>query len=411
MTMVSKIRTTLLFVLLSLCEYISGQSFPSGCSYSSATGTPGIFTCDFASVTLPLTFSTFSSPYPQRLVINNIDGQLPASSPSASFSGFSSMSTANLDTNYPASLEVKCTTNGNLVLFAGTFSGLSYMQELKITNCIMSGGLPNNVFSDFGDLDSLIIDGGSISSLNADSLSGLNITKLSIPNAMGMFAMTNLALSTNTFPSGFFYPLSKVKSIVLDNLATSSALSLPADTFTQNTMMETLSLSHNSLTSLPNNVLSTLGALNYLNLTGNNWECTCDNLWILTTISTKAIDVVGGIVCSSPSDYEDKRATTYYYNVCPQDDACQGTPGIVAYNTCIPAWQLANYALLILVLILSALGLGLIIGTRVSLRSARLKLEMKKKSSWLKVQEAMRRGGGGQKPPASTGPPKNAGWI
>ncbi|XP_033764302.1 leucine-rich repeat transmembrane protein FLRT1-like isoform X2 [Pecten maximus] len=353
MTMVSKIRTTLLFVLLSLCEYISGQSFPSGCSYSSATGTPGIFTCDFASVTLPLTFSTFSSPYPQRLVINNIDGQLPASSPSASFSGFSSMSTANLDTNYPASLEVKCTTNGNLVLFAGTFSGLSYMQELKITNCIMSGGLPNNVFSDFGDLDSLIIDGGSISSLNADSLSGLNITKLSIPNAMGMFAMTNLALSTNTFPSGFFYPLSKVKSIVLDNLATSSALSLPADTFTQNTMMETLSLSHNSLTSLPNNVLSTLGALNYLNLTGNNWECTCDNLWILTTISTKAIDVVGGIVCSSPSDYEDKRATTYYYNVCPQDDACQGTPGVVLGGECITYPMLfgdggANLVILIL---------------------------------------------------------------
>ncbi|XP_060075680.1 phospholipase A2 inhibitor beta-like [Ylistrum balloti] len=406
-----KLQWTLLVSLLSLCDFISGQSFPSGCAYSSATGTPGIFTCDFASVTLPLTFNTFSSPYPQRLVINNVDGQLPASSPTATFSGFNSMSIANLDTNYPASLEIKCASNGNLVLFAGTFSGLGYIQELKITNCVLSGGLANNVFADFGDLDSLIIDGGSINGLNADSLSGLNITRLAIPNALGMFAMMNLALDTNTFPSGFFYPLSKVKAIILDNLSTSSALSLPTDTFTQNTNLETLSLSYNSLTRLPNNVLSTLGALSFLNLTGNRWECTCENLWILTTISTQNIDVVGGMVCDSPSDYQDKRATTYYYNMCPQDDACAGTPGIVAYNSCITAWQLANYALLILVLILSALGLGLIIGTRTSLRSARLKLEMKKKSSWLKVQEAMRRGGGGQKPPASTGPPKNAGWI
>ncbi|XP_069119232.1 reticulon-4 receptor-like 2 isoform X2 [Argopecten irradians] len=335
MAKVSKFGAASLIVLLSLCQYISGQSFPTGCSYSSATGIPGIFTCDFASVTLPLAFADFSSPYPQRLVINNVDGQLPASSPSATFSGFNSMSTANLDTNYPASLEIKCATNGNLVLFAGTFSGLSYMQELKITNCVMSGGLPNNVFSDFVELDSLIIDGGSIASLNADSLSGLNITRLSIPNAIGMFAMINIALGTNTFPSGFFYPLSDVRSVVLDNLATSSALTLPIDTFTQNTKMETLSLSHNSLTSLPDNVLSTLDALSYLNLTGNNWECTCDNLWILNTIRTKAIDVLGGIVCSSPSDYQDKRGTTYYYNMCPQSDACNGTPGLILGGECI----------------------------------------------------------------------------
>ncbi|XP_021342516.1 leucine-rich repeat and immunoglobulin-like domain-containing nogo receptor-interacting protein 2 isoform X2 [Mizuhopecten yessoensis] len=353
MTTISKFGRTLLVVLFLLCDFISGQSFPSGCAYSSTTGIPGIFTCDFTTVTLPLTFNTFSSPYPQRLVINNVDGQLPASSPSASFSGFSSMSTANLDTNFPASLEIKCVSNGNLLLFAGTFSGLSYMQELKITNCILSGGLPNNVFSDFGDLDSLIIDGGSINGLNADSLSGLNITKLSIPNALGMFAMMNLALNTNTFPSGFFYPLSKVKAIILDNLSTSSAMSLPTDTFTQNTNVETLSLSHSSLTSLENNVLSSLGALNYLNLTGVKWACTCDSLWILSTISTESINAIGGPVCDTPSDYQDKRATTYYYNMCPQDDACRGTPGVVLGGECITYAMLfgdggANVAILII---------------------------------------------------------------
>lgn len=209
------------------------------CTWTDYGVTP-IFECDFSLITLPLYYSQFT-PLPQRLKIFNVNGQLPYNSPTPSFTGWSSFTTGSIDSNYPVSLEIVCTSGGSLILFAGTFTDMSHVQEVKISNCLLAGGLPNNVFSDFVELDSLIIDGGSITGLNYGALSGLNIsTNLNIPSPKGLFAMTNLEIDTTTFPAGFFYPIDMAHSIILDNIATPTTgyLSMPKDTFTQNTAMK-----------------------------------------------------------------------------------------------------------------------------------------------------------------------------
>jgi hypothetical protein len=134
-------KLTVFSVLLTFsCIQQTSGAAPSGCALNEVISLIGRFDCDFNSITFPLTMTDFSSPDPQRLRIYNVSGTFP----SPSFSGFNTFNTGTIDTDYPASLEIECVNGGTLDINAGTFTGMSYLQEFYITNCVISD-LPDNV--------------------------------------------------------------------------------------------------------------------------------------------------------------------------------------------------------------------------------------------------------------------------
>ncbi|KAJ8320123.1 hypothetical protein KUTeg_001710 [Tegillarca granosa] len=358
---------------------------PTGCTYDSSDSV-GIYTCDFTAITLPLTYSGFS-PAPQRLVINKIDGSLGSGS---TFSGFSSFSSASLDKNYIASLDLQCSTSAtvSLTIAAGTFTDMSYVQKLTITNCRISN-LPADVFLDFGQLDTLIITGGQIDAMDAGAFNNIDIGKLDlIPQAAGLLELSNLVMPSTTLTTGIFTSLVNVSHIKLDNIGLTAVV---AADFSSNTGLHTLTVSNNAITTIPTGFFTGLDGIAIVDFSGTSWDCSCTNLWFLTFADTNGIEIQGGANCGSPSSHA----------------------RIALGTSCMPIWDLIGYIILVIALVISCVALGLICHTRRQLLTAKNKLATKKNTSWNKVQEAMkRRGGAGQKPPAaSTQPNKGKGWV
>ena len=270
---------------------------PTGCSYDSSDSSTGIYTCTWGSYTPPLTFNTFSDPYPQRLIIAGVSGTMTSGS---SFSGFSSFASNLLDLDYSASLEIVCSSGGSLTISSGTFTDMGYLQELKISNCDIAS-LPSSVFTNIGTLDSLTIQGGSIASLAADSLTGLTITPLDVPIPSAALVMKNTAITGNAIPVGMLNGLTAAKSVQLDNLGLTS---IDNTLLSLNTALTSLSLANNGFTSIESALISTLDGLSSFDLGGLAFDCSCTNLWILTYATANRIALPSGIVCNSPTDYQ-----------------------------------------------------------------------------------------------------------
>ncbi|KAJ8320464.1 hypothetical protein KUTeg_002051 [Tegillarca granosa] len=274
----------------------SESTVPSGCSYDS-TDSVGIYTCDFSQLGFPLVYYGFS-PAPQRLKLKNINGNLPGS---GTFSGFSSYSSASFDTNYASSLELECITSAaaSLTITGTTFSGMGYVQQLKIKNCYTSS-FPTSVFSNIIEVDSLIITGGTAAGLASDSFTGLSIKNLSVPNSQSLFEMSNTVLPGGTLPANLLSGFTDVKQIVLDNVGLTS---ISASDLSSNTMLTYLSLKHNSFTTIPSDLFTGLDGLNLLDVTGIDWDCSCDNLWFLEYAITNGIEITEGVICNTPTSY------------------------------------------------------------------------------------------------------------
>lgn len=284
---------------LTLLTWQAQAAAPTGCTYSTDTGSRGLYTCDFAVMTLPATYSTFTSPIPQRLKIRNINGNLPVTSPTKSFNGFNSYSTASHDSDYTAYLELECSTGsptGQAIISTGTFLQMSYLEELHIRNCRLTNGLPEYVFSDIQSLNILTIEGGSIAATSANSMANFNITVSStLSKSRGVLNFTNVGVTGGTFTAGFFFHLTTIDTIILDN---NGLTSLEASTFSQNTKLRRLILRNNPLTSIPKNLFSGLDALTYVELSGLSLSCSCENVWFIKHFLDNNITVGDGAVCS-----------------------------------------------------------------------------------------------------------------
>ena len=250
-------------LLLLVSHGALSQTMKTGCTYDNTAGSIGVFSCDFTLVTFPLSYSEFNNPRAQRLRIFNVDGELKDSGPKT-FSGFTSMS--SLDPDYTAYLEIECSsgsTPGALILSTGTFTDMGYLQELYIRNCRWEAGITANLFSNLNSLHILTIEGGNIASTVGDSFTSFTIDKSStLRRASAILNFTNVALTQNTFASGFFYPLTSVETIIISNVGMSS---LDRSEFSQNTKLQNLVMSYNTYTSLPNNMFADLKMLQVSN--------------------------------------------------------------------------------------------------------------------------------------------------
>uniref|UniRef100_A0A8W8K7M8 Uncharacterized protein n=1 Tax=Magallana gigas TaxID=29159 RepID=A0A8W8K7M8_MAGGI len=288
------------------------------------------------------------------------------------FSGFSSASTATFDSSYSHSLTINCKAGiSSFTLAANSFSQFPNLQVLEFVKCPITS-IPANAFPGHY-LDHLIFTGGKIDSVDANAFSGLNISKLSIPGAVG-------AASVNTITVGHVGNITNLRH---------------------------LSLSENLITNLTSGIFTNLKSLAYLDLRENKFTCTCTDLWFLKYVADNFITMLGGPVCDTPASHNNKRVTVYDSEICAVEDVCGDTVGIAMSGNCIPLYQMMSFIMLIIILIMSCVALGCICKSRKDLTRIQRRMKNKRASSWNRVQEAMKqRSGAKQKPPVG----KN-GWV
>ncbi|CAC5394120.1 unnamed protein product [Mytilus coruscus] len=336
----------------------------------------------------------FSSPDPQRIRVYNVSGTLN----SPSFSGFSSFNTGTIDTDYPTLLEIECVNGGTLDISAGTFTGMDYIQEFYISNCVISD-LPDNVFADFGTLNYFKIEGGSIGATQTNSLNGLNVARFSSPSPLGTFIIYNSPMNTGTLASGFLNPLTTVTTIMLKNIGLNS---IEANMFSQNTLVRNLSIAGNNFQELPNNIFSGLDALMFLDMSDVPFNCSCSNVWFFDYLVEHKISIIGAAVCSEPSLYNLQRATIFQDENCPYDP-CGKMPGNNADPRCHTIFQVFGYVVTCGSLLVALTAIYLYLNTRLHIAMPKFRLEQKKKNAWIKVQDSLYKGVVNMIPPASTG--------
>lgn len=273
---------------------------PTGCTYDASTI---LYTCSARLWALPLTFTDFPV-QPQRLLLKDVSGELPATAPSGpTFSGFNAINTASFDARYSPSLTIMCYVNGILIITKDAFSDLGWVEEMSIIDCDIAS-LPTAVFEHIGNVNSFTIEGGSISNMVAESFKGLNVQKIaSAPTPKGEFIIRNSKMTSGQLASGALFMTNNASTVVLDNL---SLTSISKTVFSGVPNLQTISLSSNSVSSLGNNLFSALSKLSNVNVWSTNWHCSCENLWFISYTKKNNITLDGDIICASPSSYEGK---------------------------------------------------------------------------------------------------------
>ena len=114
------------FFYFGLMTQIRTLTVPVGCVYDA-----GMFTCDFTTA-LPLNVSLFD-PRPQRLKLTNINGSFTADDAR----DFDSMTSSVFNANYAPTLEMECSSGGDLILNASSFTGLFKDREREKKKCFI----------------------------------------------------------------------------------------------------------------------------------------------------------------------------------------------------------------------------------------------------------------------------------
>ncbi|XP_052097361.1 uncharacterized protein LOC127732368 [Mytilus californianus] len=288
------------FYFTLLFQIINGTS-PTGCSYDSAFSSTGIYTCVFGSYTEPLTYSGFSSPLPQRLMITNLNGNLPASG--SAFSGFSSFTSGLFDKNYPAYLDLVCTTSGSITLTTSTFTDMSYLQEVKFSYCNIVS-LSNGMLGPFGSLNSLIFEHGSIASYSADFLTSVTIEPLAVAEPTGELIIKDCSITPTTIPAGVFDGQTSIRTIKLDKAGVTA---IDASAFSLTTQLNYISLVDNSITSLESNLFTSIKSLSSIDLGGLAYDCSCSNLDVLTYSNENSVKLPSDLICNTPASYQENK--------------------------------------------------------------------------------------------------------
>ncbi|XP_063418414.1 uncharacterized protein LOC134701207 [Mytilus trossulus] len=330
-------------------------SNPTGCTYSTDIL---LYSCDSRLWVLPLDYSQFTV-QPQRLLIKDMSGELAASAPNGPvFSGFSAINTALFDVRFPPSLHIMCVANGFLMMVKDAFQDFGWVEELIIQDCdILS--LPAQVFAHFGDLNSLIIEGGSMDAMVADTFYGLNVNKMSSAvTPKGELILRNTEIIGGALPYGGLFTQSNVSTIVLDNIHLSS---LRTDTFYNNLKLTNLSISYNALTSIPDNLFIQSQSLQYVRIYGIPWACACSSLGFIPYVINNNITLEGDIICTSPANYANQRAAVYYVTNCISYDVCAGQTGFVSGGKCITVLDIISYVLFVLNTIIACIAFGLVL--------------------------------------------------
>uniref|UniRef100_K1Q5U9 Uncharacterized protein n=1 Tax=Magallana gigas TaxID=29159 RepID=K1Q5U9_MAGGI len=358
----------------------------------------GLYTCDFASITLPLPYINFSNPEPQRLVIYDVTGDLSATQLVSGFSAFN-YSAVNADyTNY---LEIACKTGGSLQISSTMFTDMNYVNEFKMTGCNFTSGLPSSAFSTFVELDSLTIEGGIIASTQSDTFSGLNITKISgLPTPQGKLTIKNANVGSN-FSVGFFDSLSDLSAVDISGCGLNA---IDPNMFLYNNKIRRLNLANNNFTTISSSFLKNMTSLTEVNVDGISFDCsTCDNLWFLDHFSAFSMHIKGTFLCSGG-----ERVYQYFGEKCRSKDNCNSIPGIAIGIDCFEWYQILNYCFTSASFALSWVAFVVVVIYRRDMYKNEKEIEIRKREKAIRVLEALKRGGGG----GQKAPPKgNFSWA
>ena len=202
-------------ILYGMASISYGQTMPTGCTYES-----GLFECDYSTLDgngdIPVPAADFS-PIPQRVRLINLPSTLTAS---IFDSGFASLATSDYDTNYPATLELKCSNSSGTMSIASPFlDNMGHIRDFRLINCHL-GNIPSGAFAELGTVDRFSVENGSIASMNSGLLQGVTIKKDSTasptyPIHRGEFAMTHTKLS-GSLPADFLSGQSDIHTVILD---------------------------------------------------------------------------------------------------------------------------------------------------------------------------------------------------
>ncbi|XP_062567008.1 SLIT and NTRK-like protein 2 [Saccostrea cucullata] len=392
----------LIAVCIALFPWVKAN--PTGCVEKPGNLDSTIPTqCTYGSFTTPLSHSSFTTLSWQRLEFV----EYQSSFQSSQFSGFSSASTSGFSSHFPHTITIKCKSGISTFSFgANAFSQFPNAQEVAIINCPITS-FPASVFNGL-TLSKLTIQGGKITSINADTFTGLTISKMNITAEESGIIIRDCPI-TGTLPDGLFASLPSLEYLILERTSLSY---IAPTTFTNLTSLHYLSLANNALTNITSGIFDELRALTEVNMEGNNWACSCDNLWFLDYSINQNLRLSGGPLCDTPTEYNYKKATKYWKEVCPTLNACGHNLGVVmGPATCVLMHDVISYGIVVITVIMSTIALIIICKVRKDLKDVQNRLKNKRATSWGRVQEMMKKkeaGGVGasQKPPF----PTKAGW-
>lgn len=101
----------------------------------------GLYECEYGSVSLPVSETSFTSPVAQRFRLTNLNGALTTNIFDTTFN---SIDTAQFDTNWAPTLELKCASNSVLTLGQAAFANMDFIRDIKLINCGLT--VPANTF-------------------------------------------------------------------------------------------------------------------------------------------------------------------------------------------------------------------------------------------------------------------------
>ncbi|KAL4221621.1 Platelet glycoprotein Ib beta chain [Mactra antiquata] len=393
------------------------QATPSGC-----TLTKGLYECDYTAITTPLSAADFTSPQAQRLRITNIDNSITTSIFS---SDFASIDDTLFDTNWAPTLEFKCDGTTSITLAQAAFTNMGYIRDFKIINC-MDLTAAANTFEYLGELDRFVIENGTISSFDAAALAGVDITKKMVTSpefpvktgelvlmnsrVNGVLSQTFLSQQTNlasvTLEVLLFFKICLTLTIHLPAFDKSKIKglglsALDSSLFSSNTNLRFISLGYNSFSELPTGLFDGLDSLAELHLYDTQIDCTCSKLWFYSHAETTKMKIHGDVTCTSPSNWENYRAASYYYTECASEEIT--CAGLTLMGACITWFELAMYIVCVIAFILAGVVLGLVIHTKRQMNAAPSKGGRRKPGA-----KGGRRGAGGKK---STPKGVKKGWA
>lgn len=288
-----------LFLVSSIFDSTFGN--PAGCSEKAGNYDSVRPVRCTKSGTLSNTFSTFSW---QRLEVTEYQTGVSA----GDFSGFSSASTASFDSSYPHSLTIVCKPGiTSFTVAANAFSQFPNVQVLEFLNCPITS-IPANAFPGHY-LDHLIFTGGKIGSIDANAFSGLNISKLSIPGAVG--GITINSELTSGLPEKVFDSLQSMEYLAIDEAKVST---ITVGMVGNLTNLRYLNLRNNLITNITDGIFTNMKSLSYLDFEGNKFTCTCTDLWFLKYTAENHIHLLGGPLCETPASHNSKLFFNSLYN-------------------------------------------------------------------------------------------------
>lgn len=317
-----------------------------------------MYECDMSTVSIPLSETSFGSPVPQRIRFTAVSATLNT----ALFnSNFGSINTASFDTSFAATLELKCDGNSAVSISSGVFANFGpIVKDFKIINCQVTAAA--NAFTNLGDLDRFVIENGTIASMNAAAFTSVNIFKdtnpsPSYPVRTGELLFKDSAVAGGSLPSTLLNPLTNLESVTIEGCGISV---FSADFFSANTKLRYVSIGHNTMTTIPTALFDGLDSLAEVQLYATETVCSCDNLWMYNASEITRMKIFGDFLCSSPTEYENKKASVYYYDTCVTvTEWC--SDDIKLMGACITIIEIVMYGICVIAFIVACVVLGLTI--------------------------------------------------